>query len=156
MSNFIEEFMGSLGPEVTKQLSSNLGIKKNTATQLLPQVIPMILGGLKKQKDEQGGEARVDHILNKYGSSSVLSHLFAQGRVSGELFQMESEFRHKVNKHLPVEFSINNPNKRPESNDYQIVFAIIIGIYPIAISITQEISAQNEKSVTKWFGCRLI
>ena len=81
MPSFVEEFMGSLGPEVTNQLSTNLGIKKNTANQLLPQVIPMILSGLKKQKDEHGGEARVDHILNKYGSSSVLdniSGLFSQ------------------------------------------------------------------------------
>ncbi|MBN1352903.1 DUF937 domain-containing protein [candidate division KSB1 bacterium] len=84
MSSFIDEFMGSLGSEVTNQLSSNLGIKTNTANQLLPQVIPMILSGLKKQKDEHGGEARVDHILNKYGSSSVLENI-------GGLFSEKSQ-----------------------------------------------------------------
>ncbi len=36
----------------------------------------MILGGLKKQKDNHGGEERVDHILNKYGSSSVLDDIY--------------------------------------------------------------------------------
>jgi len=75
MPGFIDEFMGTLGPEVTKQLSKNLGLKKNVATQVVPQLIPMILGGLRKQKDEYGGEARVDHILNKYGSSSVLDNI---------------------------------------------------------------------------------
>lgn len=35
----------------------------------------MILGGLKKQKDEHGGQERVDHILNKYGSADTLNNL---------------------------------------------------------------------------------
>lgn len=80
MANFLDEFMGSLGPEVTKQLSSNLGLDEKTANQIIPQVIPMILGGLKKQKDNFGGEQRIDHILNKYGKESMLdnvSDLFA-------------------------------------------------------------------------------
>ena len=42
---------------------------------MIPQVAPLILGGLKKQKDEHGGGDRVDHILNKYGSASVLDDL---------------------------------------------------------------------------------
>ncbi len=75
MPGFVEEFMGTLGPQVTKELSKNLGIQKGTANQLVPQLIPMILGGLRKQKDEHGGEARVDHILNKYGSASVLDDI---------------------------------------------------------------------------------
>lgn len=75
MPGFVDEFMNSLGPEVTKQMSKNLGIDKGVTNQIIPQLIPMILGGLKKQKDEQGGAERVDHILNKYGSSSVLDNI---------------------------------------------------------------------------------
>jgi len=75
MPGFVEEFMSTLGPQVTKELSKNLGIQKNAASQIVPQLIPMILGGLRKQKDEYGGEARVDHILNKYGSASVLDNI---------------------------------------------------------------------------------
>ncbi|MCU0643337.1 MAG: DUF937 domain-containing protein [bacterium] len=75
MPGFVDEFMKTLGPQVSKELSKNLGINQNVATQILPSVIPMILGGLKKQKDEFGGEERVDHILNKYGSADVLSNL---------------------------------------------------------------------------------
>jgi len=75
MPGFVDEFMGALGPQVAKELSSNLGINKSVAKQILPNVIPMILGGLKKQKDEFGGEARVDHILNKYGNADVLNDL---------------------------------------------------------------------------------
>lgn len=75
MVNFLEDFMGSMGSQVTDQLSSSLGIDSKIAGAIIPQVLPIILGGLKKQKDERGGEARVDHILNKYGSSSVLDDI---------------------------------------------------------------------------------
>ena len=75
MPGFIEEFMGTLGPQVTKELSKNLGIQKSAANQIIPQLIPMILGGLRKQKDEHGGAPRIDHILNKYGSASVLDDI---------------------------------------------------------------------------------
>jgi hypothetical protein len=75
MGNLLEDFMGSIGSQATDQLSSKLGIDQSTASAIIPQVLPMILGGLKKQKDNHGGEARVDHILNKYGSSSVLDDI---------------------------------------------------------------------------------
>ncbi len=75
MGNLLEDFMGSMGSQVTDQLSSSLGINKGVAGKIIPQVLPMILGGLKKQKDERGGADRVDHILNKYGSSSVLDDI---------------------------------------------------------------------------------
>jgi len=87
MANFIEEFMQSLGPEVSKQLATNLGIKKNTASQVIPQVAPLILGGLKRQMQDHGGEARVDHILNKYGSADVLDNI-------GGLFSDRSRDEH--------------------------------------------------------------
>lgn len=77
MPGFVEEFMAAMGPEVTKQISKNLGISQTVANQVVPQLIPMIISGLKKQKDEHGGPARVDHILNKYGSASVLDNLGA-------------------------------------------------------------------------------
>ena len=75
MGGFLDDFMGSMGSQVTDQLSSSLGIDSKTAGAIIPQVLPMILGGLKKQKDNHGGEARVEHILNKYGSSSVLDDI---------------------------------------------------------------------------------
>ena len=71
----MEEFMSSLGPEVSDQLSANLGIEKNAVQEMLPQIAPMILGGLKRQKDNYGGQERVDHILDKYGSADVLDNI---------------------------------------------------------------------------------
>lgn len=80
MNGFINEFMKNMGPEVSREMTSNLGIKKNTAMKIIPQVAPLILGGLQRQKTDYGDD-RVDHILNKYGNASVLdniSGLFAQ------------------------------------------------------------------------------
>ena len=75
MSDFINEFMKQFGPQVASGLSKNLGIGKSTAKQIIPEIVPLILSGLRKQKDEQGGEARIDHILNKYGSPDVLNNI---------------------------------------------------------------------------------
>jgi len=75
MSEFVQEFMKSMGPSVVQQFASTLKMNPSLVQQILPQVVPMILTGLKKQKDEFGGEARVDHILNKYGSASALENI---------------------------------------------------------------------------------
>lgn len=83
MANFIDEFMGTYGSKVSKDLSKTLGVKKGILKQIIPQIAPLILGGLKKQKDNHGGDARIDHILNKYGSSDVLNDL-------GGLFKSKS------------------------------------------------------------------
>ena len=75
MAGFIDEFMRTYGPEVTKQMSANFNLDQGTVQKIIPQLAPLILGGLKRQKDDRGGEARVDHILNKYGDQSVLDNI---------------------------------------------------------------------------------
>lgn len=81
MTSFIEDFLKNYGKDVSKQLSSDLGIKEDIALKMIPIVAPMILGGLKRQMNQHGGRDkkaranRVNHILNKYGSASVLDHI---------------------------------------------------------------------------------
>jgi len=75
MPNFIEDFMSSMGPEVAKKLGSSLNVDQGTIQKIIPILAPMILSGLKNQKDNFGGEQRIDHILNKYGSADVLQNL---------------------------------------------------------------------------------
>lgn len=75
MAGFVDEFMRSYGSKVSKNLSGTLGLDKGIVKQIIPQIAPLILGGLKKQKDEHGGSERIDHILNKYGSPDVLKNL---------------------------------------------------------------------------------
>jgi hypothetical protein len=72
---FVDEFMQDLGGQASHSLASGLGIKKSAAARIVPAVVPMVLGGLKRQMETQGGAARLDHILNKYGSDSVLDDI---------------------------------------------------------------------------------
>jgi hypothetical protein len=75
LASFIEEFMKAYGPEVSKQLSSNLDVKQDVASQIIPLVTPMILGGLKRQMKQYGGKERANHILSKYGSAGILDNI---------------------------------------------------------------------------------
>lgn len=61
-----------------------------------------------------------------YRSSSTLSHLFAQAYVSLELLVSDSLFRSKLNKVLPKEFQIADVNKRPDTQNYNVIYAIAI------------------------------
>jgi hypothetical protein len=75
MSNFIAELMENVGPEVSQHLASTLGISKNAAAEMIPQVAPLIMGGLKKQMETRGGADRANHILDKYGNASALDNI---------------------------------------------------------------------------------
>jgi len=63
--------------------------------------------------------------VKRYGASSVLSHLFSQGVVSGELFQIDAKFREKVNDYLPDSHKLNDLKTPPSRGQYNIVYAII-------------------------------
>jgi hypothetical protein len=86
MTDFAAEFMKTMGPQVSTQLAGTLGIKKQTASQLIPSVLPLIMGGMKRQMQTRGGAERANHILNKYGSPSVLDGI-------GDLFAAKAAER---------------------------------------------------------------
>ena len=50
MNGFIDDFMRAVGGDLTNDVSKELNINKNTVEQLIPQIAPLILGGLKKTK----------------------------------------------------------------------------------------------------------
>ena len=64
--------------------------------------------------------------VKKYGASSVLSHLFAQGLTSGELFFSDEEFRRKVNDKLPDDLKF--PETKPNPEDYEIIYAVVSSV----------------------------
>jgi len=96
-----------------------------------------LMDGPKKRIDHGGGHGKIEFCdiytknkeiihVKKYGQSSVLSHLFSQGLVSGWLFQSDSSFRVKVLKKLGSEFHNTIPtSKKPENEEFCVVFAII-------------------------------
>lgn len=89
MADFINDFMTQFGPDVSRQLSANLGLDQQAATQLIPQIIPMIMGGLKRQMETRGGAERLDHILDKYGREDVLGDI--AGTMSAKAAQADPD-----------------------------------------------------------------
>ena len=61
-----------------------------------------------------------------YGKSSVFSHLFSQGFVSGQLLQLDAEFRKKVKAKLAAPFNgLIDVAARPKEKEFTVVFAVI-------------------------------
>ena len=86
MSDLINDLLNSLGGNsATEKIGSSLNIDPNIIQQAIPIIAPMILGGLKKQSENFGGQERVDHILNKYGNPEVLNNV--DGHINQSLKQ---------------------------------------------------------------------
>lgn len=91
--------------------------------------------------------------VKQYGGSSVLSHLFAQGVVSGELFLADREFRDKVNKLLAKTHKLTDIDAKPKAEDYEVVFAIISGSdKALDIPFFSKVSLRNAVRRLKTYG----
>jgi len=75
MSDFISNLLGNLGGGAADKIGNSLGIDPKIIMAAIPIIAPMILGGLKNQSANNGGQDRVDHILNKYGDPNVLDNV---------------------------------------------------------------------------------
>lgn len=84
--------------------------------------------------------------VKKYGQSAVLSHLFFQGVVSAELFSGDQEFRAKLNDELPLGHKLANPNDRPVTSHFEVVYAIISNIAgPLDIPFFSKVSLRTAR-----------
>lgn len=63
--------------------------------------------------------------VKRYGQSSVLSHLFAQGLVSGECFRGDKNFRALVNGLLPKSHRLTCVNDGPKPGQFRVVYAVV-------------------------------
>lgn len=75
MSDLLSGLLGQLGGGTTEKIGSSLGVDPKIIQQAIPVILPMILGGLKNQSINNGGQERVDHILDKYGDPQVLENV---------------------------------------------------------------------------------
>lgn len=93
---------------------------------LMDQKEIMIGGGQSRVEfcDLMGRSKDLIHI-KRYGGAGALSHLFAQGVVSGEAFVEDERFRKQLNERLPEAFRLADVDSRPESGAYRVVFAVI-------------------------------
>jgi uncharacterized protein (TIGR04141 family) len=60
--------------------------------------------------------------VKKWGQSAVLSHLFAQGLVSADLFLHDTSFREEARKRIGGTWV---PKERPNAEHYEVAFALI-------------------------------
>jgi uncharacterized protein (TIGR04141 family) len=100
-------------------------------------------------------EREVIHV-KRYGGSAPLSHLFAQGSVSGQLLISDAGFRRSVNNLVERRFRI--PSSRPTASDYTIVFAIISrSAKPLTLPFFSKVNLRNaHRTLTGLgFGVRL-
>lgn len=63
--------------------------------------------------------------VKRYGGSGVLSHLFSQGVVSGQLLVSDAAFRRAVNALLPRSHRLPDVRNRPDAGTFQVVFAVV-------------------------------
>lgn len=98
-------------------------------------------------------DKKIIHI-KPYAASSVLSHLFQQGLVSGELLVSDAEFRKTLNKKLKTGWKLNNPSVRIKPGEYEIIYAIISNkadARPV-IPFFSRVSIKNAKRRLESFG----
>ncbi|MFA5178525.1 MAG: TIGR04141 family sporadically distributed protein [Candidatus Paceibacterota bacterium] len=94
--------------------------------------------------------------VKHYGGSSVLSHLFAQGVVSGELFLADSKFREKVNDKLSQSHKIQDTKIKPTASDYTIIYGIISSSgHDLEIPFFSKVSLKNAKRRLETFGYKV-
>ncbi|MGC2161101.1 MAG: TIGR04141 family sporadically distributed protein [Silvibacterium sp.] len=91
--------------------------------------------------------------VKKYGASSVLSHLFMQGVVSGELLVSDAEFRVRLNRILPRGHKLQEPRRRPNPSEYEVVYAIISGSpNPLNIPFFSKVSFRSARRRLESYG----
>jgi hypothetical protein len=75
MTEFTSDFMESMGPQVSTELASRLGIRKQTASRILPAVVPLILGGIGDlfavKAAEQDPDPRLGGLLGDAGVNAA-------------------------------------------------------------------------------------
>jgi uncharacterized protein (TIGR04141 family) len=91
--------------------------------------------------------------VKRFGGSSVLSHLFAQGSVSGELMLTDKDFRVKVREKLPASHRGQVSEDRPSPDKHPVIFAIIsTSSGPLNLPFFSRLSLRHAASRLKGFG----
>jgi uncharacterized protein (TIGR04141 family) len=116
-----------------------------------------ILHGRGKGKVEVCDLFSVDRQLihvKRYGKSSVLSHLFAQGYVSAELLLTDAEFRGKVRAKLKAPFIDLIPEKRPNEGDFTVIYAVISDAPQVGLHLPffSRVNINNTARILRGYG----
>jgi uncharacterized protein (TIGR04141 family) len=71
------------------------------------------------------GQNRVLLHIKRYGPSSVLSHLFAQGLVSAQLLLGDANFRRLANVELPATHRFGDPESPINAREFEVAFGVV-------------------------------
>ena len=94
--------------------------------------------------------------VKRYGGSSVLSHLFAQGLVSATLFLQDPDFRRQVRSKLDPSFQGAIPDTQPDARDYEIGFAIVSRVPgSLVLPFFSKVNLRNAVRTLKGLGYRV-
>jgi len=63
--------------------------------------------------------------VKRYGSSSVLSHLFSQGTVSAQLLLFDKTFRQEMNQVLPPSHRLPDPADSIIASEFEVAYAVV-------------------------------
>ncbi|MDX2142334.1 MAG: TIGR04141 family sporadically distributed protein [Rhodospirillaceae bacterium] len=97
--------------------------------------------------------------VKRYGGSAVLSHLFSQGVVSGQLFASDPAFRTMVNAKLPNSHKLANPIERPSVEQYKVVYAIVKGptaSQGLSLPFFARLSAKNATKTLSGYDYKVV
>ena len=86
MTNFNQDFMSDIGPRAASFTADILDVDRQMVSAILSQLVPLLLSGLKRQRDDHGGMDRIDHILNQYGGDHIFDDLstFLSKKAAGQ------------------------------------------------------------------------
>ncbi len=95
--------------------------------------------------------------VKMYGKSSVLSHLFSQGFVSGQLIQTDPEFRAKIIDKIPEKFkNIFSEKEKPKDKEFTITYAIISdSVGDLYLPFFSRVNLINTAKILKGFGYKV-
>jgi uncharacterized protein (TIGR04141 family) len=118
---------GSLPPYADKseeEYNKRVARASSGKTALLDRKLIRVGGTSVEFCDLYTADRHIIHV-KRYGGSSVLSHLFAQGSVAANAFLEEETFRAAVNLKLPPSHRVKNPKRRPDASRYEVHYAIV-------------------------------
>jgi uncharacterized protein (TIGR04141 family) len=105
--------------------------------------------------DLLGTNGDIVHV-KRYSGSRDLSHLFAQGLNSGQLFQIDEGFRRAVDLHLPEGFRGRFVANRPAAQELRVVLAIVSkSLKSLNLPFFAQLSLRHAAQRLEIFGYRV-
>jgi uncharacterized protein (TIGR04141 family) len=96
--------------------------------------------------------------IKLYGKSSVFSHLFSQGFVSGQLIQTDSEFRAKIAARLKGPFAgLIKADAKPKDEEFTVVYGVISDSEGDGLHLPffSRVNINNTARILRGFGYRV-